>query len=117
MKVTVKFDVETSPQWYIIDGQDGFDKGVDEFTDKIIDAYEAQKPYVYERNGYVIKERSDLKDWALWEPQDTENIALVAGHTSKEMWSAIEMWARNSYTTKYVRPGAVLAEFLEERGL
>lgn len=117
MKVTVEFDVETSPQWYIIDGQDGFDKGVDEFSDKIIDAYEAQKPQVYEQNGYTIKERPNIKDWVIWESDDIEGTALLAGFTSKEMWNAIRGWVEDSRMKKYVRPASVLAEFLEERGL
>lgn len=119
MKVTVEFDVEMSPQWYIIDGQDGFDKGDDEFSDKIIDAYEAQKPQVYERNGYTITKRNERVGWAVAvSGAPSGELPLYTAITSEEAWRDVREFSHpNDALRDYLLPAVVLAEFLEERGL
>lgn len=127
MKVTVEFEVEPGPDkgGYLIDGNSRFPALP--ITKKVVEAYEAQKPQVYERNGYTITKRNERVGWAVavsgapsteWYSWVTGELPLYTAITSEEAWRDVREFSHpNDALRDYLLPAVVLAEFLEERGL
>ena len=115
MKVAVEFDVVRDTDnggVYLIEGAQYF--GTSRVTRKIIEAFEAAQPQVFERDGYTItKEKSTWNITRTGTPM-SDGLSI---DTSVEAWKWISTYASRPEMRQYIKSAATLAEFLEERGL